>query len=947
MLAAPLHGLAGAPAAGAAAGSPEPLAAGPTPAPAPQPVSPAPAQASVAFALPRLLIRYSPKAGLRVLAAPQGRPAPSSPVDMNFVSRRAYDSTNNWLRIENTGGQRGVHTPSDANQVFSSIFDSANNAIHVTCLSGCGATFGTDILGVDSSHQKVVGWNGIPLAASVPANGQAYQYSSTQNQWIPTTVVNATRNVNTSGPLTGGGNLGSDLTLGFASQSAATVLAGPASGSGAPTFRALRTGDLPALPSPGASALGGAKTVDCTGTGHILKLDSTGTFTCSTDSGGNFGTDINPIDTTHQKVVGLQTIPLASTVPSSGQCLGYNGTQWAPAPCGGSPGSANMAVQFNSSGSFGGDTANFSYDPSAHNVSLTGTLTAGGFATSGNNNGCLALNEAAANGIQGILLCAPSSVPTTTTWNWPAADGTNGQVLATSGTGVLSWSTPGTVMSVGLSMPSWLSVANSPVTSSGTLTVSAAGSQTTHQVIGTGTGSSFGPMSLTAADLPGLPGLNGLLGIGQINATGTASSSTFLRGDGSWSTPGTVTSVGLSTPSWLSVANSPVTSSGTLTVSAAGSQTTHQVIGTGTGSSFGPMTLTAADLPALPSLNGLMAISQINATGTASSSTYLRGDGTWSTPTGGFTAGGDLSGTSTSQTVAGIQGKAVDSSVPTVGQAPRWSASASKYVQTSPGDNLAFIDNGTSGSRLDFDPNDKSTFFIREEFGGGTTTSGQVGETGFGFQTIGAAPTAAKLSGAIPHLGVYQFTTTATANQGTNVGYGGNTPPLGNLSANTNWGLWWIFALNQTTLNRFRIGLNDGGIVPVAVNDISLRFDQGLGTPDTVWTLEACAASTCSTSTALGAGGATVAPDTNWHDLHIYSTIAGEVWFQLDSGATVCLTAAASGGCAGAGTAINNAHIPTAGMEPGAILTTTTTGTGDAVGMQLDFMAFKMRGLSR
>lgn len=52
--------------------------------------------------------------------------------------------------------------------------------------------------------------------------------------------------------------------------------------------------------------------------------------------------------------------------------------------------------------------------------------------------------------------------------------------------------------------------------------------------------------------------------------TGTPSSSTYLRGDGTWAAAGTVTSVGLSAPSFLSVSGSPVSSSGTLALSYSG-----------------------------------------------------------------------------------------------------------------------------------------------------------------------------------------------------------------------------------------------------------------------------------------------------------------------------------------------------------------------------------------
>lgn len=82
------------------------------------------------------------------------------------------------------------------------------------------------------------------------------------------------------------------------------------------------------------------------------------------------------------------------------------------------------------------------------------------------------------------------------------------------------------------------------------------------------------------ADLTGKPTLGSLaaknaVAISDIAATGTASATTYLRGDGSWSTPaggggggsGTVESVSLSAPTGFTVSGSPVTVNGTLTFS--------------------------------------------------------------------------------------------------------------------------------------------------------------------------------------------------------------------------------------------------------------------------------------------------------------------------------------------------------------------------------------------
>lgn len=124
------------------------------------------------------------------------------------------------------------------------------------------------------------------------------------------------------------------------------------------------------------------------------------------------------------------------------------------------------------------------------------------------------------------------------------APGTSGNVLTSNGTDWVSQapaSGSGTVTSVGLSLTSlsWLSISGSPVTTSGTLALSAASGLTANQVLATPNGSSgaVGLRALVAADIPALSSLSGSLNISQINATGTASSTTYLRGDGSWSTP--------------------------------------------------------------------------------------------------------------------------------------------------------------------------------------------------------------------------------------------------------------------------------------------------------------------------------------------------------------------------------------------------------------------------
>ncbi len=246
-----------------------------------------------------------------VLLFAAGCPAQTTTRNADQVLTGAYNATQFALNGFAGGNPRACASPTSADQVLSCVYDSAHAALDMYLVNASASAATALMFGSTSD----------PLSSTAPTSGQVLE-------WNGTNIVGLT--VSGTGTVT---------SVGLSLPSIFAVTGSPVTGSGTLTgtyTTGLTSNENEVLGVNGSGAVGlysitGAMLPDPAG-------DVTGTYGATTVMGLHFGTN---------------AYTLSSTVLTSGQCIGYNGTDILGVTCGaGGGGTMNSILAPTATGGF-------------------------------------------------------------------------------------------------------------------------------------------------------------------------------------------------------------------------------------------------------------------------------------------------------------------------------------------------------------------------------------------------------------------------------------------------------------------------------------------------------------------------------------------------------------------------------------------------------------------